>query len=91
MNNAEIVAKHIRRLIEEKEPMREVAVQAAGSLTVELVCVEDLRVYRRVYGTIGYTSLDRDAPEKILAAFLGSVAHVFSQYGPGRPAKKEEA
>jgi hypothetical protein len=89
--DAEIVAGHIARLIREQEPLLVVGVEAVRDKTVALTgeSLDGRQTYRREYDTDGpYTSIDRDAPQKILNAFKRHAAHAFGTGGPLTPEKE---
>jgi hypothetical protein len=89
--DSQIVAGHIARLIREQEPILTVGVEAVRDKTVALTAesLDGRQTYRREYDTDGpYTSIDRDAPQKILSAFNRAAAHAFGTGGPLTPGKE---
>lgn len=90
--DSQIVAAHIARLIREQEPLLVVGVEAVRDKTVALTAesLDGRQTYRLEMDTDGpYTSLDRDAPQKILNTFNRRAAHAFGTGGPAIPDKEE--
>jgi hypothetical protein len=89
--DAQIVEYHILRLIAVEEPILVTGVRSTGKDTVALSAesMDGAQTYQKEYRTDGtdrltggrYSSLDRDAPEKILHAFERAAAHAFSVGG----------
>lgn len=86
--DAQIAEYRILHLISVEEPLLVTGVQSTGKDTVALSAesLDGRQTYRKEYKTDGsdrltgerYSSLDRDAPEKILHAFERAAAHAFS-------------
>lgn len=91
--DSQIVAGHIARLIREQEPLLTVGVEAVRDKTVALTAesLDGRQTYRLEMDTDGpYTSLDYDAPQKMLSAFNRRAAHAFGAGGPLTPEKENE-